>query len=442
MPDEHLDADALYLMHLMSCALRGAEPEALPEAEGASWDAVYALALSNSVTTTCAPAAAKAPDISSAEAKRWRDEVYKNAVRHAVFAEEREAIFAAMDAVGLAHLSVKGVVTALAYPRPEMRWMCDNDFLFGRALPDGTVRPADERDRYELRYIMEARGYEPESFNELYHDAYQKAPFLNFEPHLQLSGLERTSGAWGSYFDDSWSRARRANRASQASPADATARLADATARPADTASRPAVDLAYEFSREDAYLYHIAHMYKHFKSSGHGVRGVADEWALLNSWQETMDRGYLDAELAKLGMTNFEADLRDVAVVTIDQDACGHVLTGSSEALPPRSAEMIAYMLGSGTYGTLQNQAKNWVREDAAKHGMKAARARYLLHRLFPPTEDLLPYYPILKRAPWLLPAVHLYRFTIRPIQKRARLRAELSAVMDKGGKKTSPDSR
>ena len=407
---DQLSADALYLMHLMSCALRDEAPRPLPA--GATWDGVYSLALSSSVTTTCAFAAAKAPGIGAAEAKRWRDEVYKNAVRHEAFAAERAAIFAAMDAAGLAHLPVKGVVTAQAYPHPEMRWMCDNDFLFGRAMPDGAVRVADEKDRTELFRIMEARGYEPETFNELYHDAYQKEPFLNFEPHLRLSYSE---DAWGGYYADSWRRAQRADGAK---------------------------GLAYEFSREDAYIYHVAHMYKHFESSGHGVRGVADEWALLNAWQETMDRPYLDAELAELGMVDFESVLKSAAAAAIDEDACGRVLAGEPEALAQKDAYTIAYMLSSGTYGTLQNQARNWLRDDAAKHGKKAAQIRYLLHRLFPPTESLLPYYPVLKRAPWLLPAVHLYRLTIRPVQKRAKLRTELSAVMGKNGKEAPSDSK
>lgn len=405
-----LDANSLYLMHLMSCALRGQAPQPLPA--DATWDAVYNLALGNSVTTTCAFAAAKAPGIDAAEAKRWRDEIYKNAVRHSVFADEREAIFAQMDAAGLAHLPVKGIVTAKAYPHPEMRWMCDNDFLFGRDLGNGTVCVANENDRFELRRIMESHGYEPESFDELYHDAYQKAPFLNFEPHLRLSYSE---DAWDGYYADSWTRARRAAGEK---------------------------GLAYEFSREDAYLYHVAHMYKHFESSGHGVRGVADEWALLNAWRETMDRPYLDAELAKLGMVDFEADLRSVADAVVDQDACGRVLAGDPEALAPKDAYTIAYMLSSGTYGTLQNQARNWVRDDAAEHGESLARVRYLLHRLFPPTESLLPYYPVLKRAPWLLPAIHLYRLTLRPIQKRAKLRTELSAVMGKSGEEAPSDSK
>ena len=409
-----LDADALYLMHLMSCALRGEAPRPLPA--GATWDAVYGLALANSVTTTCAFAAAKAPGIDAPEAKRWRDEVYRNAVRHEAFAAERAAIFAEMDAAGLAHMPVKGVVTAREYPRPEMRWMCDNDFLFGRAMPDGAVRVADHEDDLALRRIMEARGYETVEFEESNADGYRKAPFLNFEPHRLLAVHETE---WWVYYNDKWPKHRRA----EGDPG-----------------------LSYEMAREDSYLYHIAHMSKHFSRAGHGVRGLADEWAFLNSGQGAMDREYLDAELAKLNMAEFEADLRKAAEAAIGQDACGRALAAGDpvcraagdtpvasapSALTPDVARMLAYMLGSGTYGTSENFARNAVRADVAEHGSLGGRARYFARRLFPPLEILRLSYPILKRAPWLLPAVHLYRFTIRPIQKRAKLRAELSVVLN-----------
>jgi hypothetical protein len=400
-----LNADSLYLMHLMSCALRGEAPQALPA--DATWDAVYNLALSNSVTTTCAFAAAKAPGIDAAEAKRWRDEVYKNAVRFAVFADEREAIFAQMDAAGLAHMPVKGVVTAEVYPRPEMRWMCDNDFLFGHDLGNGRTRVADHDDSLAMRRIMEARGYDVEEFEESNADAYHKEPILNFEPHRLLAVHETE---WWSYYDDQWPRHHHVEGAA---------------------------GNAYEMAKEDSYLYHIAHMSKHFTHAGHGVRGLADEWAFLNSGTEPMDRAYLQAELAKLNMADFEASLQRVAESAISDDACGRALSGDADALALEVADMLAYMLGSGTYGNSENFALHAVQADMAEHGRVGGRIRYFARRLFPPTDTLKHTYPILQRAPWLRPAVDLYRFTIRPFQQRAKLRTELSAVMGKAGENT-----
>ncbi len=404
MPNSNtLDANALYLMHLMSCALRGEAPMALPE--GASWDAVFALAMRNSVATTCSFAVAKAPGVDAAEAKRWRDETYKNAVRHALFAEEREAIFSAMDEAGLAHLPVKGTVTAAAYPRPEMRWMCDNDFLFGRDLGDGHVRVADHEDNLAMRRIMEARGFEAVEFELSKCDEYHKAPIFDFEPHRQLINPE---SQWLSYFKAPWAKAIRDSGAE---------------------------GLAYKLSNEDMYIFLTLHTRIHYGGAGHGVRGIADTWAFLRAWREDFDWAYVKAELAKLGLTDLEASLRRTSGAVIDRDACGRVLAGDDGALAQKDAGMLAYMLGSGTYGNPDNFFSNAVGMSVAEHGRVGGRIRYLWSRLFPPLEKIRPYYPVLQHAPWLLPAVHLYRFTVRAAQKRDRVRTELDAVRGRSDK-------
>lgn len=293
-----LDNQSLYLLHLLSCALRGEVPAPLPT--GVTWDGLFALARWSSVTTTCAFAVASSPEADSTERTRWQTEADQNLMRHAVFDMEREAVFAAMDEAGLAYLPLKGVVTSRAYPRPEMRWMCDNDFLFGHIREDGSVAAATEADARELRRIMEGQGFTTAHFGMGNHDSYEKAPFLNFEPHRVLANPEV---AWWKYYADPWAKARRVEGAS---------------------------GLAYEFAREDAYLFHIAHMFKHFSASGHGVRGLADEWALERAWGGSMDRSYLDAELQKLGMADFEADLRRVAQAVVERMPAGVRLSATA----------------------------------------------------------------------------------------------------------------
>ncbi len=401
-----LSADALYLMHLVSCALRGDTPSApVPLPAGASWDGVFRLAQRNSVATTCAFAVALAPGASDAECARWQAEVDRNLMRHAVFDMEREAIFSAMDASGLAHLPLKGVVTSRQYPRPEMRWMCDNDVLFGRVGADGQVTAATDDDASDLRRIMEGLGYKTAHFGTGNHDSFEKAPFLNMEMHR---GLANPEVDWWEYFRNPWSRAVR---------------------------DAGETGLAYAFTCEDAYLFHIAHMFKHFTHSGHGVRGIADEWVLSQAWDDAMDRAYLDAELGKLGMLDFERDLRRVARAVVGEDACGHVLSGNVAVLPAPDAKMLAYMLGSGTYGTITNSVRNNVAREAAEGGEKGSRARYLLHRAFPPRETLARAYPVVKKAPWLAPGVYAYRLVVKPFTRLGRLKTELAILAEKDGR-------
>ena len=395
-----LPLDALYLMHLVSCALREEAPVALPV--GADWDGVFKLASCNSVATTCAFAVAVAPGVNADERRCWQAEVDRNLMRHAVFDMERESLFAAMDVAGLAHLPLKGIVTSRLYPRPEMRWMCDNDILFGGMAADGTVTTATDDDARALRSIMEAAGFKVAHFGMGNHDAYEKAPFLNFEMHR---GLANPEVSWWEYYRDPWAHAVR-------------------------DADMPG--LSYAFPREDAYLFHIAHMFKHFANSGHGVRGIADEWVLLQAWGDLMDRAYLDVELGKLGMLGFERDLRRVAANVVGNDACGRALAGDAGALLDQDVQMLAYMLGSGTYGTVANGVRNKLAQEAAERGEKGLRSRYLLRRMFPTRKTLEQGYPVLKRAPWLLPGVYVYRLTVKPFLKMRRVKTELSVLAEK----------
>ena len=407
---DSLAVEELYLLHLMSCALRGTQPVPIPQ--GVTWDTVYGLALSNSVTTTCAMAVCQGAGADAAERKRWRDEVYKNGMRLAFFEEERQAIFAQMDEVGLAHLTMKGTVMSGVYPRPEMRWMCDNDFLFGRDLGGGKVRVADDEDGWAMRHIMEGRGYRVEEFAQSSHDAYEKPPIFNFEPHRLPVGRDNK---WLSYYADPWAKTRR----SEGQPG-----------------------LAYELSHEDVYIFHVAHMYKHFTRRGHGVRGIADEWALLQAWGSEMNREYLDTELGKLGMLDFDKRIRRISTAVVDKDACGQVLLGQADALAARDIETLEYMLESGTYGRPTNRTQNKIHDNEAEMGPALARLRYMWDRLFPPFYRLKWNYPILERAPWLLPFVHIYRFTVQLFKERGKVRTEFSAMAGKTGSYAPTDEK
>lgn len=393
----NLNTNSLYLLHLISCALRDVVPSPLPQ--NANWDAVFQLAERNSVTTTCAFAVAKVPGATDEERSRWQAKDDSNLMRHAIFDMERERIYEEMDAAGLAHASLKGILTSRDYPRPEMRWMCDNDFLFGKPQPDGTVKAATDEDARELRRIMEHLGYKTEAFGTGNHDSYQKPPFLNIEPHRRLASPEVS---WWQYYSDPWAHARK---------------------------TTDGLETQRELPLEDAYLFHVAHMYKHYSSSGHGVRGLADEWVLTGAWGPKMDREYLNAELDKLGMRDFESGLRHVSETVIAHDACGQALAGNATAITQQDEQMLAYMLGSGTYGTLTNNVTNKIAEEAAQNGEKGSRARYLLHRAFPPYSHLAQAYPVLKRAPWLLPGIYAYRLVVKPFTRFSRLRTELATV-------------
>lgn len=412
MSNTKLGLNSRYLLHLMSCALRGAK--ALPLPEGASWDAVLSLAKANSVAATCAFSAADAADATGevSVAESWRTEANQNLFRIANFEMQRDAILEDMHKAGLSWLLLKGQVVGPLYPHAEMRWMCDNDILYGFVSPNGKggfVAHDVEKAALEMRRIMEQHGFETTHFGLGCHDMYQKLPFFNFEMH---HGLASTSLEWWRYYEQPWSRARK-------------------TQQPG----------ALEFSHEDVYVFHIAHMYKHFAASGSGVRGIADEWVLLNAWGETLNWDYIESQLQQLGMVAFEADLRRVATRVVGEDTCGKTLqvsaAGGGAALSaqdstftPEDANMVAYMLGSGTYGNVQNRVENGIRKNInAGKSSKFARAGYFLQRAFPPLESLQQGYVVLQKHPWALPAVYVYRLVVKPFTRIKYIVAEVRAI-------------
>ena len=396
-----LTDDEAYVTHLLSCALTGAVPLPLPG--GASWEGAFRLAAANSVTSTCAFAVSRVPGVTPGEVSRWKAQVDANLMRLALFDVEREAIFQKMNEAGISRLPLKGLVVGREYPRPEMRWMCDNDILCGRVellLRGGYVAVDADEAALELRRIMEGLGYEAEGFGAGNCDNYLKPPIFNMEMHRQLAVPEVD---WWKYYQNSWLRARPAREGS----------------------------LDFELSREDTYVYHIAHMSKHFEAGGHGVRGIADQWVLMQAWDAQMDHAYVAAQLRELGMIDFEQSLRALAVAVVGKDACGRVLGGNASGMSGELWQMLAYMLESGTYGTLQNQVTNRLRQEAELDLGRGPRMRYVLHRVFPPLKKLQLGYPALKRHPWLLPAVYAYRIVVRPFVNGRRLRAELRVLKD-----------
>ena len=394
----------LYLVHLIACALHGRVPQPLPE--NTSWEDIFASAKRNAVATTCAFAVAKAPTANTAERKRWQTEVDQNLLRHVTFDMEREAIYSAMDNANLSYLPLKGIVISREYPRPEMRWMCDNDILFGALNASGVPTYATPADACKLQEIMHSLGYTTAHFGAGNHDSYKKAPILNMEMHHDL--ISR-SVAFCSYYENPWQRARKNQRAGTG---------------------------AYVFSHEDTYLFHIAHMYKHFSSAGCGVRGLADEWVLMHTWGATMNRAYLDAELEKLGLVDFEHKLWHLANACIENDACGRMLANEKDTIDPECVDMLAYLLGSGTYGTFTNRVKNQLAKEASTHGEKGLRTRYLLKRAFPSPRQLKECYPVLARAPWAIPGAYVFRLVTKPFMRRKQLATELSIVKRKGNNK------
>lgn len=160
-------------------------------------------------------------------------------------------------------------------------------------------------------------------------------------------------------------------------------------------------------------LYILAHAYKHYANSGTGLRSLLDIYVILK--ETSPDMGKVSAELEKLGMTDFEYRFRSLSLDLF-----------SGKELTEDELEMLGYIAGSGTYGTVQNIVSNKINEAG---GGKSGKWRYIFNRFFPTMEQVKYGNHFFYRHKILLPFLFSYRLLRAVFKRRARLTAELKTL-------------
>ena len=303
-------------------------------------------------------------------ARRFRD-AGALAVRRTILMDaEREAILDFLEKSGIWYMPLKGVVLNGLYPRYGTRQFSDNDILFD---------PARWR---EVRDFMKGRGYKPHGVGEGTNDAYYKLPIYNFELHRRLFAGGGVAGRVSGFLT-----------AAGAYYADVKDRLVK------DEENR----FGYHFRDEDFYVYDLAHSYRHWSGEGAGLRTVLDIY-LYRRAKVDMDEAYIEGELEKLGLTEFESLFR----------ALGEKLFGPAPAPALTGQERKALELAerSGVYGTLEHGVQSDLRQMQGGEGPIDGRtkAKYLLGQLFPDREWYRVNVPFAYQHGWIMPLYWVYR--------------------------------
>ncbi len=278
---------------------------------------------------------------------------------------ERSKLFAFMEQNAIWYMPLKGIILKDMYPKIGLRQMADNDILF------------DEVYRKNVRDWFVKQGYEIKAYDTGNHDVYLREPVYNYEMHIALFEESR-GGKLQEYYKTVKSR----------------------LVKDSDN------DYGYHFTDEDFYIYFLSHGFKHFDGSGTGLRFLCDLYIYLKAKESTMDFSYIYKNLKELELIDFEQNCREL-VDKIFTD----IHTFEFDSLAPKHYEMLQYFLSSGTYGTL----KQGVQKGVDKRG----KLQYLFWRLFPGTEILRNYHPVLKNK-WLIPIGWIYR-TFKIISSREK---------------------
>lgn len=170
-------------------------------------------------------------------------------------------------------------------------------------------------------------------------------------------------------------------------------------------------EFRYLLTDELFYLYHIAHMAKHVKNGGCGIRPFLDLWLLCHKLPQNAERQKL---CEKYGLKQFEETSRALSEAWF-----------SGEEHNERTRNLSEYIIGGKVYGTLQNSA-------AIQQNKHKGKGGYVLSRLFMPYGKLIYKYPSLEGRPWLMPIYTVRRwFTLFNGKVSDRVKKELTVEQE-----------
>lgn len=266
--------------------------------------------------------------------------------------QKLEQVFTAFEANGIDYMPVKGCVLKSLYRKPEHRMMGDADVLIRMSQYEKIVP------------IMQELGFEPGG--EAEHHFVWKADALTIELHKSL--FKENDSQYTAHFGDGWPLAHRqaGNR--------------------------------YALKPEDAYIHVFAHFANHFRHAGVGCRQLVDLWVLFNAYPE-LDGAYIQRILEQMRLETFHRNTRRTISVWFE---------GAEEDDVTRLMTDVIFAngsWGSAQQGTISAGISDMQRSPRAF----SARLLYVFRHIFPGVENLRRRYPILQKAPYLLPVAWVY---------------------------------
>ncbi len=298
---------------------------------------------------------------------KWSQLRDKAIVKDLTQQSELDRIGKSLEQAGIRYLPLKGSVIKHLYPQSDMRTMSDIDMLI------------DESNAQQAREIMQGLGYTCEHFGYDVHDIYYMPPVMNVEIHRSLFGEEGKE--FRQLFADPWSFCEQDGMLCNL---------------------RPNVFFAYV----------IAHALKHLEEGGTGIRTVMDLWVCVHSDMGIEPERSLEF-LEPSGKGGSARQLLELSEVWFGE-----------RPHTEQTLKLEEYILGSGTYGTIQNQAQSRIE--------KQGRAGYLFRLIFPTFQHMRQHYPVLKKAPVLLPACWFVRLVTKPFINRRQNAGKLKTLMKK----------
>lgn len=265
-------------------------------------------------------------------------------------------VFDELEKAEVDYMPMKGSLMRVLYPHKEMRVSCDVDLMVER------------KNLKKIRTILSCLGFVSEhGVKGDNHDTWQLDE-ITIEPHVAIMRGTKL----GDYFSDVFKK---------------TKAVAEGKHR-------------MRLSDEDLYITHIAHAYKHFESGGCGVKAIADVYVYKKSFPN-LNRDYLRVEFEKLKISKFVEKIEKLADCWF-----------GDEPFDDEISLLTDYVSDGGTYGTFKQGAV--MKYGKNSESATSAKRSYFIRKVFPPASELKVTYPVLEKAPILLPITWVIRwFTV-----------------------------
>ena len=356
--------------YLIYCIINGKAPDK-EKANNMNLDELFKAANKHMLTSITAMALEKAGVQNYDFTQALGNAVKKNGTLDM----EKRKIFKQLEEKGIWYMPLKGSVLKDYYPQFGMRQMSDIDVLF------------DSQYAEKVREIMENFGFHTKEFGDGHHDVYFKQPVSNFEMHWKLFGPHHDE-RMNEYYNNTKDRLVK------------------------DSNNQ----FGYHFTNEDFYIFMTAHEYKHYQGNGTGLRSVLDVYVFMKKFGDTLDMNYIESELAKMGIAEFEKQMRQLAIN----------LYGKNE-VTDTDCEMYNFVVYAGTYGSMDSLISSRIKKTGSKGLL--GKIKYVWNRLFPPIENMRQFYPQFFENKLLLPLLPFYRISrIFTVQKDF-VKSELKAL-------------
>ncbi len=268
-----------------------------------------------------------------------------------------------LEKAKIPHMLLKGAHLRCLYPEEWVRTSCDVDIYVERSQSDFASE------------LLEKNGFIRGRYGE--HDIALTAPNgCHIELHFLLMEEKWLKNS-SKIFSDIWRK------------------------------SVKETEYRYRMNDEMLRFYHIAHMSKHIRNGGCGIKPFLDIWMIDTAMhQHCKDESLYE----KAGLVQLERNAKLLTQIWF-----------SDEKHTPLTSALEEYILSGNVYGTHRNTLTVKRRESGNKFN-------YICSRLFMPYSELSKKYPSLKRCPLLYPIYMLRRwFTLFNKKVSRRVKSEIA---------------